>query len=89
MRISEALRATLGGDCSVIDDEQILKSYERDQAPFAPSSKAAALLIAKSVDEVSKAVKFANHESIPVVIRGAGSGLAGREFNSRMHHYLS
>lgn len=77
MSISKALRAALGGDCAVIDDEQILKSYERDQAPFAPSAKAAAVLIAKKIDEVSKAVKFANQESIPVVIRGAGSGLAG------------
>ena len=70
MRISEALRATLGGDCLVIDDEQILKSYERDQAPFAPSAKAAAVLIAKTIDELSKAVRFANQESIPVVVRG-------------------
>lgn len=77
MSVSKALRAALGGDCAVIDDEQILKSYERDQAPFAPSAKAAAVLIAKKIDEVSKAVKFANQESIPVVIRGAGSGLAG------------
>ncbi|MBM3656434.1 MAG: FAD-binding protein [Actinobacteria bacterium] len=77
MSVSKALRAALGGDCAVIDDEQILASYERDQAPFAPSSKAAAVLIAKSIDEVSKAVKFANQESIPVVVRGAGSGLAG------------
>ena len=77
MSVSKALRAALGGDCAVIDDVEILKSYERDQAPFAPSAKAAAVLIAKSVDEVSKAVKFANQESIPVVIRGAGSGLAG------------
>jgi len=77
MSVSKALRAALGGDCAVIDDEQILKSYERDQAPFAPSAKAAAVLIAKTIDEVSKAVKFANQESIPVVIRGAGSGLAG------------
>ena len=77
MSVSKALRAALGGDCAVIDDEEILKSYERDQAPFAPSAKAAAVLIAKTIDEVSKAVKFANQESIPVVIRGAGSGLAG------------
>ena len=77
MSVSKALRAAIGGDCAVIDDEQILKSYERDQAPFAPSAKAAAVLIAKTIDEVSKAVKFANQESIPVVIRGAGSGLAG------------
>lgn len=77
MSVSKALRAALGGDCAVINDEQILKSYERDQAPFAPSAKAAAVLIAKTIDEVSKAVKFANQESIPVVIRGAGSGLAG------------
>ena len=77
MSVSKALRAAIGGDCAVIDDEQILKSYERDQAPFAPSAKAAAVLIAKTIDEVSKAVRFANQESIPVVVRGAGSGLAG------------
>lgn len=77
MEIAAALRLALGSSASVIDDPQILVAYERDQAPFAPSVLPSAVLVARSIEEVSKTAKFAAERRIPLVVRGAGSGLAG------------
>ena len=77
MSIASDLRALLGKDLYIVDDPEILISYQRDQAPFAKAEMPAAALIAKNVDEVSQVMKFANERGIPIVTRGAGSGLAG------------
>lgn len=77
MNIAQELKKELGADASIIDDPSILLSYERDQAPFAFSATPAAALIARSIDEISRALAFAHRHKIPVVTRGAGSGLAG------------
>jgi glycolate oxidase len=71
------LRAVLGESASLITDSEITLSYSRDQAPFAPHEAAAIVLLAKSTEEVAKAVAYANAHNIPVVPRGAGSGLSG------------
>ena len=71
------LRALLGPSASLITDSQITLSYSKDQAPFAPHEAAAIVLLAKSTEEVAKAVAYANAHNIPVVPRGAGSGLSG------------
>ena len=71
------LRAVLGENASLITDSEITLSYSRDQAPFAPHEAAAIVLLAKSTEEVAKAVAYANAHNIPVVPRGAGSGLSG------------
>ena len=71
------LRAVLGENASLITDSQITLSYSKDQAPFAPHEAAAIVLLAKSTEEVAKAVSYANTHNIPVVPRGAGSGLSG------------
>lgn len=62
---------------SLITDPDITATYSKDQAPFAPSSPAAAVLLARSTEEVSKALAFCSARKIPVVTRGAGSGLSG------------
>jgi glycolate oxidase len=77
MSVANKLRSELGPNASIIDDPSILVSYERDQAPFAPSAIPEAVLIARTVDEISKTLSFAHRQNIPVVTRGAGSGLAG------------
>lgn len=61
----------------LITDPDITNSYSRDQAPFAPSAPAAAVLLARSSEEVAKALAFCSERKIPVVPRGAGSGLSG------------
>jgi glycolate oxidase len=71
------LRSALGENASLISDPEITASYSKDQAPFALHQPAALVLLAKSTEEVSKAVAYANAHNIPVVARGAGSGLSG------------
>ncbi|HEU4405938.1 MAG TPA: FAD-linked oxidase C-terminal domain-containing protein [Polyangiaceae bacterium] len=72
----EALRFALGG-CPVETDADVLAPYARDQAPFAPSGAPAALVRARSVDDVVAALRFADGRRVPVVTRAAGTGLAG------------
>ncbi len=62
---------------SLITDPDITASYSKDQAPFASSAPAAAVLLARSTEEISKALAFCAERKIPVVTRGAGSGLSG------------
>ncbi|MDA2962438.1 MAG: FAD-binding protein [Actinomycetota bacterium] len=62
---------------SLITDPDVTATYSKDQAPFADSSPAAAVLLARSSEEIAKALAFCSERSIPVVIRGAGSGLSG------------
>jgi glycolate oxidase len=71
------LRAALGEKASLISDPEITASYSKDQAPFAAHEPAALVLLAKSTEEVSKAVAYAHAHNIPVIARGAGSGLSG------------
>lgn len=72
-----ALAAALGPDVTLISDPDITASYSRDQAPFAKSASPFAVLLARSAAEISIALKYANENKIPVVTRGAGSGLSG------------
>ena len=72
-----ALSKLLGSDASLISDPDITASYSRDQAPFASAAVPFAVLLARSASEISIALKYANENSIPVVTRGAGSGLSG------------
>jgi glycolate oxidase len=62
---------------SLITDPDITASYSKDQALFAPFTPAAAVLLARSSEEISKALVFCSERKIPVVTRGAGSGLSG------------
>ena len=72
----EALGA-LGGSAKIITDPDVMATYSRDMALFAKYELPDAVLLARSTQEVSLALKFAHLHQIPVVTRGAGSGLAG------------
>jgi len=72
---TEALAAILR--CPVQTDADVLASVTRDQAPLAPAGAPAALVRARSVDDVVATLRFAHERRIPVVTRGAGTGLAG------------
>jgi glycolate oxidase len=72
-----ALSKLLGPECPLISDSDITTSYSRDQAPFAKSAPPFAVLLARSANEISIALKYANENKISVVTRGAGSGLSG------------
>lgn len=71
------LERLLGDGATLITDPDITRSYSRDQAPFAQSQPPQAVLLAKNADQIAITLKFANERRIPVVTRGAGSGLAG------------
>ena len=77
MRIAEELRQILGADATIISDAAVLPSYSRDQSQIAKNGIPAAVLLAKSEAEISQAVKFAFENNVPVIARGAGSGLSG------------
>ena len=77
MRIAEELRSALGATATIISDPEILPSYSRDQSQIAKNGVPAAVLLAKDEAEISAAVKFAFEKNIPVIARGAGSGLSG------------
>jgi glycolate oxidase len=72
----DALRAIVG-DEGVVTDPDVLASYARDQAGFVPAGTPAAAVFPRSTTEVSQVVEVAHDRRIPVVARGAGSGLAG------------
>ena len=77
MEITVALRNALGPDATLITDPTILPSYSRDQSQIAKNGTPIAVLLAKNESEISAAVKFAYEHNIPVIARGAGSGLSG------------
>lgn len=71
------LREILGPDAALIDDPAILPSYSRDQSQLARNGQPLLVLLAKNEEEISKTLSYANSRKIPVVARGAGSGLSG------------
>ncbi len=75
MSWTDALAAALG--MPVQTDADILASFARDQAPLAPAGAPLALVRARSAADVETTLRFANERRIPVVTRGAGTGLAG------------
>jgi glycolate oxidase len=78
-RLAEVLVAELGDAIDIVVDAEILEGYRRDQA--APGILAAghptALVRPRTTSEVQSAVRAAARHGIPVVPRGAGSGLSG------------
>ncbi|TSA46914.1 MAG: FAD-binding protein [Actinomycetales bacterium] len=75
MSFAAELEQLLG--VALITDPDITATYSKDQALFAASAPAAAVLLARNTEEISKALAFCSQRNIPVVTRGAGSGLSG------------
>jgi glycolate oxidase len=65
------------GPGSVLTDPDVTASYARDQAMLAEAGMPAAVVLPRSTDEVAAVMKTASRHGVPVVPRGAGSGLAG------------
>src|SRR6202040_3021097 len=74
MGIASELRRLLGDDI-VADDTQTLSDHSGDKwfAHEAPE----VVVFARSTDDVSKLLRFANENKIPVTARGAGYGYVG------------
>lgn len=64
------------GDAVVTDGDTMI-AYTRDQALLSPSGQPMAVVRARTVDDVVTTLQTAYRYKIPVVTRGAGTGLAG------------
>lgn len=69
------LAAALPG--RVVLDPDVLAGLSVDRAALAPAGRARALVRARSTDDVVTALRWATEHRVPVVPRGAGTGLAG------------
>jgi glycolate oxidase len=72
----EALGRVVPSDRFVVDND-VLASMSHDEAEWAPVGHAAVGLRARSEEEVSATVKVCADLGVPVVARGAGTGLSG------------
>jgi glycolate oxidase len=70
------LRDALGAD-GVLTDPDVTAAYARDQAMLAPAGLPAAVVFPRSTAEVVAVMQVAARHGVPVVPRGAGSGLVG------------
>jgi glycolate oxidase len=61
----------------VLDDPDVVAGYARDMAMFAPSQQPRCVVFAADTGQVRQVVRVAAAHRVPVVPRGAGSGLAG------------
>ncbi|HEY2266927.1 MAG TPA: FAD-binding oxidoreductase, partial [Streptosporangiaceae bacterium] len=71
---------TLAGRLSpgaLVTDPQIIEGYQRDQAAIVPAGRPRAVVRATGVPDVSAALAWASANRVPVVPRGAGTGLSG------------
>lgn len=62
---------------SLVTDPDILRAYAHDEAVLAPFELPIALVRPKNADEALTTVKFCAAKHIPLVARGAGTGLSG------------
>ncbi|GAB3585938.1 FAD-linked oxidase C-terminal domain-containing protein [Amycolatopsis endophytica] len=70
------LRADLGKD-AVLTDADVTGSYSRDMMPLAPSGRPLAVVLPSDVEGVQAVVRACAEAGVPIVPRGAGSGLSG------------
>ncbi|HJQ44902.1 MAG TPA: FAD-linked oxidase C-terminal domain-containing protein [Amycolatopsis sp.] len=70
------LRDALGKD-AVLTDSDIVDSYSRDMMPLAPSGRPLAVVLPSDVEGVQAVVRACAAARVPIVPRGAGSGLSG------------
>lgn len=61
----------------LVTDPDIILAYAKDQAGFCEAGAAVAVVMARSVDTVVATLRVATEHQIPVVTRGAGTGLSG------------
>lgn len=70
------LRTELGAD-AVLTDPDVTATYTRDQLPLAPSGTPLAVVLPRDVAGVQATVRSCAEAGVPIVPRGAGSGLCG------------
>ena len=74
--VVQALRDVLGSD-SVRTDPDVTASYSRDMMPLAPVGQPVAVVFPADAAQVQAVVRTCAAAGVPIVPRGAGSGLSG------------
>ena len=74
--VVSTLSSALPADVLVTDPD-VLASYAHDEAEWAPYGQPAALVRATASEHVQAAVRAAIEHNVPVIARGAGTGLSG------------
>lgn len=64
-------------DGALVTDPDVLAGYSRDRDPWSPAGTPSALVRAAGRDDVVAVMNWAAAHRVPLVPRGAGSGLAG------------
>jgi glycolate oxidase len=65
------------GKSAVLTDSDVTASYSRDMMPLAPSGVPLAVVLPENTEQVQAVVKACAAAKVPIVPRGAGSGLSG------------
>ncbi|WP_236790536.1 FAD-binding oxidoreductase [Amycolatopsis sp. GM8] len=65
------------GKDAVLTDPDVIDSYSRDMMPLAPSGRPLAVVKPADVEAVQAIVRACAAAKVPIVPRGAGSGLSG------------
>ncbi len=62
---------------TVVTDKDLLDNQSRDRTDIIPPGRPVAAVLARTTEDVVTAVKWANEHNVPVVPRGAGTGISG------------
>jgi glycolate oxidase len=73
----DELARVISPDSRLITDPAVTDAYSRDQAHLVQPGSPLGVLLAASTADVSRALAWANRSGVPVVARGAGTGLSG------------
>lgn len=68
---------TAVGDAGVLTDADVTASYQRDMMPLAPHGSPLAVVFPLTTEQVQAVVRACASHRVPIVPRGAGSGLSG------------
>src|SRR5690242_18895979 len=74
--IATSLRQALPG-MRVVEDATEVESFRRDETAFLSAGVPAVVVFPRSTDDVVAVVKAAAAAGVPIVPRGAGTGLSG------------
>ncbi len=72
----DAVRAELPG-LRLLTDEIDRESYRRDETPYVQTGLPGAVALPTETDQVADLVRLASEHRVPIVPRGAGTGLSG------------
>ncbi|MGX7823930.1 FAD-binding oxidoreductase [Actinokineospora sp. 24-640] len=76
MKLLTRLRDALGTDAVLVDPD-VTAAYRRDMMPLAPHGQPLAAVLPGDTEQVREVVRACAEHGVPIVPRGAGSGLTG------------